>query len=1005
MAGAGIKGKLRQFFSNITRVSLRDLAVPLMCLAIIAIAVACLSSRYIFEISPFAGEREFESPSGVFGGAEGRVYVVDHSGTAVQVIGPDGYLSTLAGEGGKGFSNAYLVAEADDGRIYVVEAVYSEGMRLGAERVLRFEQDGSHCEEVYRIDYPDAQSAPMQYGRIKSLRVRGNSLIFTVAQGGLITVHLYDAGSGFSQQKEYDLSAFGQIYDVTIDPETYYPAWITWDGGVYAVNRYGSVDHLAAGGEGQALYQLSAGGDGYIYYVDVGEGELWRVRAGSEPERVCACGAYSVDCGTEGAVYMAADGAYAEWKDGQVSIRTGVPVAERGRRIAFTCLAVLGGAMTLALIFRAARYLLRRWVEYPAFKPIAISVTVLAVLAAGAAYIYTSRTFAEDDARVMAGISAFAAETAAGIDAARLDEIAAAADCAGEARTALAADIDGRIAQSYADGSYYYCVVCAVRGGEVFALYDSEGAYLAAQPYFDSDRDAYAQIYSTGERMEVRNEKDSAGVWTYVVEPVLDGDGQVAALLEAGVNMGTYRQGQRAFVVELLLSIVFAAIVLVMLAVECIDYFSRRRKLRQIPREQRLPLDTVPVRTLVYIAIAAECAQDAFVSVLAMSLYRPVLGISGSIGGALPLTVEVASVAVFSVLGVRICAKSGTKKVLVAGFALAAAGFVICGALMNYWALVGGKALVGMGIGLVMAGANAAAGFCRDEERRTRAYNDIATGALVSVSAGSGIGSIVLSVADAQAVFFVSAALLALGLYLALTCRTCREEKRAELSEQGVSAQEKKEARRAMLRFVTDRRVLSFLMLALLPIAVALSYRDYFFPILAEGAGMDEANIGRVLLLNGLVVAYAGVPLGEYVIRKLGAFASLIVALAALAGAMLLYGFVPMLGWAVCGVFVIALANAVGTLGTSTYFTGLPAVERYGQSRAYTFFSFFSSAGETLGSPVFGMIMLIGYQAGMLLMGEIILMVMFLFLIASILGIAKAKGGQAAESHGASTDI
>lgn len=76
-----------------------------------------------------------------------------------------------------------------------------------------------------------------------------------------------------------------------------------------------------------------------------------------------------------------------------------------------------------------------------------------------------------------------------------------------------------------------------------------------------------------------------------------------------------------------------------------------------------------------------------------------------------------------------------------------------------------------------------------------------------------------------------------------------------------------------------------FLLLALLPFLLALSYREYFIPLYAAEMGISETMIGRIYLGCGLLIIYAGPTLTEKLISRLGgkwtvALASLFICLA-----------------------------------------------------------------------------------------------------------------------------
>ena len=137
-----------------------------------------------------------------------------------------------------------------------------------------------------------------------------------------------------------------------------------------------------------------------------------------------------------------------------------------------------------------------------------------------------------------------------------------------------------------------------------------------------------------------------------------------------------------------------------------------------------------------------------------------------------------------------------------------------------------------------------------------------------------------------------------------------------------------------LLHFLSDGKVMSFLLLALLPFLLALSYREYFFPLYAAEMGISEAMIGRIYLMCGLLIIYAGPVLTEKLISWLGGKWTVVLASLFICLAPLLSVLSPTVPAAIAGIVLLSLSLSFGYAAQSTYYSGLSGVAGYGESRA-----------------------------------------------------------------------
>ena len=213
------------------RLRLAGLAVALL------LAAGVFLGRSNLAHTPFTQTIPLDGPSGVFSGASGRVYIIDNGLKSVLILNPDGELETEIKSSNRGFYYASLVAEDEAGNIYVADTLYAgTGTLLRAERVFCYDKNGRKPQKIYEITYDDPAEAPMQYGRITSLRLVNGNLLLTLKTkdgAGVATVSLFEGMSNVVIS-DYPLPGL-YVSDLNLDPKTNLPVFTTRLGQIGAV--------------------------------------------------------------------------------------------------------------------------------------------------------------------------------------------------------------------------------------------------------------------------------------------------------------------------------------------------------------------------------------------------------------------------------------------------------------------------------------------------------------------------------------------------------------------------------------------------------------------------------------------------------------------------------------------------------------------------------------------------------------------------------------------------
>lgn len=937
--------------------------------ACLLLAALCWVFRPLFTDAPFSTAYAFDGPSGVFPGESGRLYIIDQGKKTVLITDGQGKLLRSIDCGTDGDSEPYyasLVAEGADGSIYVADTRYAgQGTRISQERIFRYDADGENGVCIYLIDYETIeQEAPLQYGNILSLREENGALVFTRKTDNGLAVCQLDLASGRLQSAGYDLP--GQyISDADAEPGTLRPIF---------TNRLGQVCTVTDGAtevlldEGRTSWMLCAE-EGRIYYSDIAANAVlcYDLETGREEIVLEAPDIlYGVQT-AGGRLYTTDYMGYYMLEDGEASYVDALTYSQPLLRCALWAALFLGGLLAVAVAYLLLAPALHR-PKSELFQRMAIVLGVSLCMGCLVGYITITQMVSNQKATVMEQLNLFCDILVENTDTEALANIDSLADYKGEDFNQVKEPLDALTRMGYENGMYYYYAIYSTDGEVIYTIMDFEETLPARYPVYAYGEEGYTEVLAEGESVEFGGDVSSYGSWAFVLKPIRDAAGTPIAIMEVGTNLDDLDSQIQELVKEVALTILSMAVVLLMIIVEIIFYAEHRERKR---KNLALPglAAQFPLRLLIFLAYLVDCMQDAFVSILANQLYTPILGIPQSVGAALPLSAQVFAAAVMAFLGGGLSRKAGVKKTLVGGFLLEITGCLLCGAGGTYFSLLGGKAVIGMGLGLIIVSLNAIAARGEDEAESAKAFTDISAGTLAGVTAGAGVGSIILSFGHYSMVYFAGAAILLIGLVLSFSGRDYKEVAVAKAKEEV-----------GFFRFLFNRQVITFLLLMLLPFLMGLSFREYFFPIYAAELGMSETMIGRLYLICGLLVIYAGPQLTGKLIARLGGKWTVTLASALIIAAPLLYVAIPTLATTIVGVLLLSVAISFGYAAQSTYYSELPSVEHYGGGRAMGIYSLFENIGQTIGPMIYGLAMMLGYRSGLGLIGGAMLALLLLFL-------------------------
>lgn len=988
--------------------------IPCLILAAVCV-VAILSGWSALQMDPRAQTVYIGDPTAVLYGQDGQKYVIANGNTSILVLSEtDDYVRSIpGGKQNQGFYYAQTLASDGAGNLYIHDRLLADnGKDIASERIALYDSTGNFVDYLYEEPHGDTNGENRT--RIQGLIWQEDALWFVRVDMDAFVLCRLDAATGeLTEQETYAYpEAYRYVMYCAVSP----------DFQVYFTDKYGAVWQAAPGGSHTCLYdaaehgtdefysiamQLTCGGDGSVYFNDVGQRELRHILPDGTVETVVGQGEplaavpeafnelpiYSyIDVTAEGVLstvyceyyfdesygeYVYDYCIYAEDAQGNVLLNT----AEVNKSAAVQALgwAACAGIAVLAvlLLWALVRLIRSGWISRLSSKNrLQLAVILAAVLSAAVvSAVLTGDLNQQYVAERTSKMTNMAVLMARDFDPGDIRSLASPADYGSDAYQRIDASVkEILLSDLNSDGGY--CTLYREMNGVVCVIYSDEGLNNVVYPMSGGFEGSYeAEIYETGEPIQFSAFSSADGHYAFTLAPITDENGDVIALIEVGTDLYAFTAANEALIRETLLTVLMVVVTCILLFSEAtvfVDAIRRNRK----ERRQKLLRDVGIVRLIVFLIFFAGNMSTAFLPVYGMQLWDASMGIQRELASALPLSAEVLLTAIFSLMGGFLVDWLGTKRLIGAGSVLFMTGLGLCGLAPNLWFLIGGSVVLGIGEGLVLVAFNAFISNYQEEEQRNRGFSGYNAAYLSGMNCGTVVGSLAAERVGFSNVFYIAVVVMAASLALAMVCLSRQNAlTRSPREQKGIST----------IRFLLRPRVLIFFLFMLMPYLICASFLSYFFPIFGEENGLSTSFVAQAFLISGVIAIYLGPTLTSVVSKRLGARGGLILSSAIYVAAFVLFALTPSVGTAFFIIALLAVADSFGLAMQAVYFSDLPEVRLYGSGKAMGINSTVESIAQTVGPMIFAAVLMLGVERGVMLLAQGMAAVLAVFVVTVVL--------------------
>ena len=342
------------------------------------------------------------------------------------------------------------------------------------------------------------------------------------------------------------------------------------------------------------------------------------------------------------------------------------------------------------------------------------------------------------------------------------------------------------------------------------------------------------------------------------------------------------------------------------------------------------------LRPLVFFMLFAMDMSISFIP-LRMAELVPAGSLSRDMLLGLPISAEMGMTGLSVLLAGAWITRQGARPPLMTGLALVGLGYLGSMLACAPWHFVAARAVVGLGYGLALLTAQA----CTVKDGMLA---DMFAGVYAGSLCGSAMGAMLAERFGYTPVFLLSAVILLCLVPLPrLFLRGGREGETGSSSSANITFGQ-------IRRLLGDRRFPAFVLLSLVPSAMlCVGFLNYFLPVYLKNAGTAQSDIGRIYMLNCLLVIYSGPPLSRLVMKSRSKAGMVCAAGVISSLALLGLAVLPPLPATLIGAMLVGLATGLNIPAQSEYLLQLDIARAIGVDRSMGLLDAIQRVGQVLG--------------------------------------------------------
>ena len=396
-------------------------------------------------------------------------------------------------------------------------------------------------------------------------------------------------------------------------------------------------------------------------------------------------------------------------------------------------------------------------------------------------------------------------------------------------------------------------------------------------------------------------------------------------------------------------------------------------------------------RPTAFLLLFAWALPLSFIPLRMRELYTPIAGLSETLVLALPLSAEMLCALLAALLAGALTDRRGWQLPFIIGVGITIVGELLSMGAGDAWSFILARSVVGAGYGLAWMGIQGFIFVWASPQTVARGIAHLVAGIFAGYLCGSAVGAMLAQQFGYASVFGVSAALSVLpGAFVLLFMRRYFGQ---PVATDPVSRPPSRQLDwTSVAPLLRDRHFVGLQVGSIIPFSVAQVGLLYFaVPLVLSDQGVNQATIGRILMLYGLTVIYLGPFLGRLIDASSSKKPFIVLGGLVGSGGLIYLYFDSSLFAIMLAVFALGVASSLAGAAQSAFALSLPVVANAGAGKAMSLQRAADKLGQTLGPLSIGALLAaMGVAAGLAVTGLFYLVATLLFLV-MVRGLGGAK--------------
>ncbi|MCV6613210.1 MAG: MFS transporter [Amphritea sp.] len=374
-------------------------------------------------------------------------------------------------------------------------------------------------------------------------------------------------------------------------------------------------------------------------------------------------------------------------------------------------------------------------------------------------------------------------------------------------------------------------------------------------------------------------------------------------------------------------------------------------------RQQQEAFSYKQMRPAIFLFLFGIDLSMSFIPLHMETLPQSLSGIAPDLLIGLPISVEFLCVGI-AILGCGVWLdRSGWQKPFYTGLVLTGIGCLYSWLAPDAVQFIISRGILGFGYGLTLLASQGYVISQTDSSNKARGLAHLFAGLYSGSICGAATGAVMAEQFGYGAVFLTGAMIVFSVIFYSVWSLNNRVRPDRKPDPVKATAPASKPVKAGLGAFLFNRHVLAATLFSSMPASIAVvGFINYFSPVYLDRAGVNDAMIGQVLMLFGVILALFGPAIGRF--ADASDTKRLPIVLGCILGglAFLVFQFSSGITAVTLAVLLLGLSNSLVLSAQSAFVLKQPVTQGFGEGKAMGIFRSSSRIGQMLGPVIFAVI-------------------------------------------------